>query len=183
MNTETTTSNHGLTTATQERALSLLGTGVSAEQTAIALGVSASRISQLLSDENFAEQVATVRYENLQKHNKRDSEYDSLEDDLLTKLRKSLPLMIKPETILKAISIVNGAKRRGQSAPQQVTNQQTIVNLVLPSHVVDRFTMNVNNQVIRAGDQELLTMQSGNLLKQIEDIQEEKSAQEQQKLE
>jgi len=159
----------GLTSSTEERALSLLGSGVAAESVASALGVTPARISQLLSEESFSNKVATLRYENMQKHNVRDESYDSLEDTLLRKLEKSLPLLMRPESILKAITVVNGAKRRGQSAPEQVANQQNIVNLVLPSVIAAKFSVNIDNQVTKAGDQELLTMASGNLLKQVED--------------
>ena len=108
--------NTGTSTSIEERALVLLGAGVQAEQVATTLGVLPSRISQLLSQEDFAHKVQNLRYENLQRHNKRDSEYDSLEDALIGKLNKSLPLMVKPETILRAISTINSAKRRGQSS-------------------------------------------------------------------
>ena len=69
-------------TLTEERALALLGSGVSPTAVAASLGITDSRISQLLSDENFAAEVATLRYQNLQKHNARDSAYDSLEDEV-----------------------------------------------------------------------------------------------------
>lgn len=151
-------------TTTEDRALSLLGSGVSAEAVALALGVTPSRISQLLSNKEFAAQVATLRYENLQKHNGRDATYDSMEDTLLHKLDKALPLMFRPADILKAIQVINGAKRRGQSAPEQVTNQQNIVNLILPVQIKQKFTTNVHNQVVKTGEQSLLTMPSGNLL-------------------
>jgi len=152
-------------TATEDRALALLGSGVSAEAVANALGVTPSRVSQLLANKEFADQVATLRYENLQQHNSRDLAYDSLEDTLLTKLEKAIPMMFKPLDITKALQAVNGAKRRGQTAPSDGSvNQQTIVQLLLPTQITQKFTTNVNNQVIKAGDQELLTMQSGNLL-------------------
>lgn len=155
-------------TSTEDRALSLLGSGVAPESVASALGVSASRISQLLSNKEFSEQVAGLRYENLQSHNVRDGAYDSLEDKLLTKLEKSMALMVRPETILKAIQVVNGAKRRGQSAPEQVTNQQNIVSLILPVMITQKFTTNTDNQVVSAGEQSLVTMPAGNLLSMTE---------------
>ena len=171
----TAPSNHystGVTSSVEERALQLLGSGVQAEAVAGALGVVPSRITQLLSNKVFAASVAELRYEALQSHNKRDCRYDSLEDRLIGKLENSLPLLMKPESILKAISTINAAKRRGQSAPSQITNQQTIVNLILPAAIVSKFTTNLDNQVIKAGEQDLLTMPSGNLLKQVEAAQE-----------
>ena len=168
------TGTQGLTTANEEKALKLLGSGIQAEQVAAALGLTPSRIAQMLAEESFASKVAALRYENLQAANKRDSAYDTIEDKLLVKLEKSMPLMIKPESILKAIQVVNGAKRRGQSAPAQVTNKQNIVNLILPSIMVEKFAVDINNQVIKAGQQNLHTMPSGNLLKQVEDAEEKR---------
>lgn len=155
-------------TSVEDRALVLLGSGVPAENVAAALGVDASRISQLLANPIFSEQVTALRYEALQEHNERDHKYDSLEDQLLGKLEKSLPLLMKPRDILAAIQVVNNAKRRGQSAPEQVTNKTTIHNIVLPTSIAATFVVNGKNQVVEADGQELLTIQSGSLLKQIE---------------
>ena len=167
----------GLTSSVESRALDLLGSGISAEATAAALGVTPSRIAQLLADESFAGKVAQRRYESLQEHNVRDAAYDSLEDKLLQKLEKSLPLMFKPEIILKAIATVNGAKRRGVASPEHVTNNNTIVNLILPNSIREKFVVstNLDNQVVRAGEQDLLTMPAGQLLKKSEQKAQEAS--------
>ena len=133
------------------RALSLLGSGVSTEQTAAALGVTPSAISQLLADQEFADQVAHLRYENLQSHNRRDDKYNDLEDDLLKKLKENLSLIMRPEQIMRALAMVNNAKRRGQSAPEQVSESATILTLVLPTQIVQKFETNANNQVISTG--------------------------------
>lgn len=153
-------------TGTEERALTLLGNGVGPEQVASALGVSVSRISQLLSEPEFAAQVAEKRFYNLQAHNERDSRYDSLEDSLLERLQDCLPLMMRPMEILKAIQVINAAKRRGQSAPEQITNQNTVINLVMPTQIINKFQVqtNIHNQVVQAGSQDLLTIQSSTLL-------------------
>jgi len=154
----------GVTTSTEEKALALLGSGVQAEHVAAALGVTPSRISQLLSDEVFALKVATMRYENLRKHNERDGAIDGIEDLLITKLKASMPLMIKPDTIIRAFNVVNAAKRRGSSSPEQTVNQQNIINLTLPTQIIQQFVKNTDNQVIKAGEQELITMSSNTLL-------------------
>jgi|SRR5579863_1866220 len=158
---------------TQSRALELLGDGVQASTVAQTLGVSESYISQLLAEENFLRGVVERRYEHLQRHNKRDAAYDKLEDDLIEKLQYGLVLMHDPMKILRAIQVVNAAKRRGQSTPDSITQQNTIVNLTLPTVVVDRFsiTKDVNNQIIEAGEQKLVTVQSGSLLDRVKKIQ------------
>lgn len=173
----------GVTTGLEEKALNLLGSGIPAESVASALGVTPGRIAQLLSVDSFSEQVSRLRYKSLQSHNVRDGKYDSLEDILLDRLKKSLPLMIKPRDILDAVKTVNAAKRRGQSAPAQVINTQNIINLTLPKVIAEKFAVNISNQVVKAGEQELLTMPSGNLLKQVEDATTAKHQQAQQVIE
>jgi hypothetical protein len=150
-------------TSTESRALSLLGQGIGPEMVASAVGVSVSRISQLLSDSGFSAKVAELRYENLAKHNIRDSAYDALEDSLVEKMKDCIAYMVRPIEILKAIQIINSAKRRGSSAPEALLAQKEVVSLVMPVQIVQQFTTNINNQVIQAGTQELVTIQSGNM--------------------
>ena len=150
-------------TSQESRALELLGQGIGPEQTASAVGLSTSRISQLLSDPDFSSQVAEKRFHNLQKHNERDSNYDSLEDKLLKKMENCLAFMHKPMEILRAIQIINQAKRRGVSAPDHITQQQTVVTLTMPVTVVNQFKLDGNRQVLEAGQQTLITAQSSHL--------------------
>jgi len=149
---------------TRSRALELLGMGVIATQVAAALGVDISRISQLLSEEAFAAKVAELRFSNLRKHTERDTKYDGLEDTLIEKLGDCLPLMHRPMEILKAIQVINSAKRRGASAPEHTTNQNQIIQLNVPSALIEKFRVNINNQVTIAGNQSLETIQPGSLL-------------------
>jgi hypothetical protein len=151
------------TSTTETHALTLLSQGLGPEVVAAAVGVSVSRISQLLSDPEFAAKVAEGRYENLAKHNRRDNAYDALEDTLIEKLKDCLPFMMRPMEILKSIQVINAAKRRGSSAPESITSQQTVVQLVMPTQILQSFTTNINNQVIKAGAQDLVTVQSASM--------------------
>jgi hypothetical protein len=162
--------------STEERAIKLLGNGLAPEQVATAVGVTPSRISQLLADQTFATAVAELRFQNLQRHNDTDAAYDDLEDALIEKLADVLPLMVRPQEILRAIQVVNGAKRRGQSAPEQVVHQNTVVNLVMPTQIIQKFQMNSNNQITSAGTQTLETIQSHTLLSKAKDASASLSA-------
>lgn len=153
--------------STKERAIALLGQGIPAAQVAAACGVSESLISQMLSQDDIRDKVTELRFKNLQANNQRDAAYDSIEDRLLAKLDASIPMMFKPMEILKSIQVINAAKRRGSSAPDSITNQQTVVNVILPTQLAQKFTVNAQNQVINAGGQDLLTIQSGTLLAQV----------------
>lgn len=158
-------------TGTKARALELLGDGIASNIVAQTLGVSESYISQLLADDVFLKGVVERRYEHLAKHNKRDAEYDALEDELLERLKATLPMLFDPMKISKVLSVVNAAKRRGQSTPDSITQQNVVVNLTLPTAVVDRFQVikNVDNQIIEAGEQKLVTIQSGTLLDRVKE--------------
>lgn len=159
-----TTSKHN---STEERALHLLGSGIPPETVAAACGVSVSRISQLLSDPEFTSKVAELRFQALDRHNQTDAKYDALEDRLLDSLKDCLPLIqMEPLKLLKAIQVINAAKRRGISSPDQITQQSQVVQLVMPQVLVQKFTTNIHNQVIQAGEQTLQTIPSTVLAQQ-----------------
>ena len=155
--------------STESRALALLGSGCSPQATASALGVTEGRISQLLSEEQFAASVAERRFENLAAHTLRDGKYDALEDELLERMKDCIPLMLRPQEILRAISIINAAKRRGSAATAAATgSQESVVSITLPKVLVNQFVTNIQNQVVQVGAQNLQTMQSATLLKKSE---------------
>ena len=157
------------TTSTEERALTLLGQGIEHSIVASAIGVSVSRISQLMSDPEFARRVSELRFSSLVKHNQRDEGYDSIEDRLQKKFEGTLDFMIKPMEILKGLQVINSLKRRGVSTPEQIIGQQTVVQLSMPVQIINQYStnqdiqVNINNQVVKAGQQELVTIQSSQM--------------------
>ncbi len=148
---------------TEQRALDLLGRGILPTQVAAAIGVTDSAISQMLAKPEFSEAVASLRYKNLLKHSERDLKTDEVEDKLLKKLDGMIPFMMRSSEVIRAYQVVNGAKRRGQSAPEQITAQQEVVQLIMPVSITNQFTVNSANQVISAGQQPLITVQSGTM--------------------
>jgi len=153
------------TSTTEDRALTLLGQGVPPQAVANALGVDISRISQLLSEESFAQKVVEKKFEALSKNNERDGSIDSIEDRLIKKLGDCLPFMTRPMELVKAFQVINAAKRRGSAAPDPVMQNQTIIQLNIPTIILNKFSTNINNQVIQVGDQSLLTIPSGQMAK------------------
>lgn len=154
--------------STESRALKLLGDGLSPDVVASALGVSPSRISQLLSSDEFSQEVAELRYKSLAAHTERDGKYDDLEDVLLQKLKSSLSMVFDPMKISKILSQINAAKRRGASAPEHLTEKSAVVHLNMPTQIIQQFIANQNNQIVKIGDQDLITVQSGNMSKLLE---------------
>ena len=154
-----------LTNSTEDCILKLLGQGIEAGIVANAVGVTPAVISQYLSNPEFSAKVAELRFAALSKHNDRDEVLDSLEDELLEKMKDLLPLMHRPMEVLKAIQVINAAKRRGASAPASIQQQQPVIHLTLPVQLIQKFEVQSNsqNQVTRVGDIDLVTIQSGNV--------------------
>lgn len=191
MNTFISTINPDLSnlTLTEQRALEMLGNGMSTKVAASAAGVSESRISQLLATEDFAEQVAARKYARLQAATARDKKYDSMEDKLLDKLEKNICFMTKTNEIINSLKLVNGAERRGIPVQEAGIGQAVshTVQIVIPVTALGAigvdFNLNANNQVVQAGEQSLLTIQSSNLSKMLGAQNEQQAEQRQQNTE
>lgn len=154
--------------ATQERALALLGSGYPAPVVASSVGVSESYISQLMSLDWFSAQVQELKFLNLKKHTELDDAYDDLEEKLLKKLDKLVPLLIKPMDVTRVLQTVNSAKRRGAGSSEVGHITQNIVQLSLPPALMQRFIKNANNQIVEVQDgtgqqNSLVTTSSGSL--------------------
>lgn len=154
----------------ETQAINLLGKGYSQEVVANAIGVDASRISQLLQNAEFRRQVNEQKLKNLQEVSKFDELYDSMELTLAKKLEKAIVNLYKPSDIIKAVTQLNALKRRSPAAPLVDTSNENsrTVNLQIPVFIAAKFTANVNNQIIEVNDasgrnQELLTIQAGRL--------------------
>lgn len=156
----------------KNQARDLLGSGLSTNVVASALGCSDSYVSQLLSDEEFAAEVSRLRLLNLQSHNKRDGTINAVEDMLLEKLQNAISqnAFYKPKDLLHAFAVVNSAKRRGvvhtdTAAPAG----STIINLNIPAPVARRFTIDSRGEVLQVDEQTLVTMPTGQLLRTLQE--------------
>jgi transcriptional regulator with XRE-family HTH domain len=157
--------------ASAERIKELLGNGLSNEVVATAVGVTAGYISQLMADEQFSSQVVALRTQTLAAATVRDRSWDGLEDTLLGKLAEKIEqdMIYKPMDLLRALSVINNAKRRGASAQENFSVQQTVVTLNLPTVVINSYKKNKAGEVIEvtAADgtqQTLVTMPASALM-------------------
>ena len=147
----------------RSRVIALLGQGHPAVTVAASLGISESRISQIASEPEAAAEIAAMRFQHLQKFNDLDDRYLTVEEKLLQKLDDSMVFLQRPMEIARALQIVNQAKRRGQEAPEQTTVHQNIVNISMPTQILQKFMVNGSNQVVQVGEQMLLTMPSNKI--------------------
>lgn len=134
---------------------------------AAALGCTEGFISQCLSSQEFAMEVAALRIARLEGASDRDGKLDKLEDVIIEKLETSLAYMMKPSDLLGAFRIINGAVRRGTNGinPNVQPLGQSVV-IVLPKVTALSFIQNQNSEIIEAGGRSLATLPS-HVLKQM----------------
>lgn len=150
-------------TSIEARVIKLLGHGYPPELVSSSLGITASRISQIVAEPAVAAAISELRYKNLAKHNERDEELDSLEDTLISRLKNQLPMVCKPSETASILAKVNGAKRRGSAAPPAEAENQVVLNIVLPAAIIPHFIRNSSGQVVESNGQSLLTIEPSQL--------------------
>lgn len=158
----------GAQAGTRERALALLGVGQPPGVVASALGVDHSRIAQLLAEPEFAKEVAERRFANLQDAAFRDKKWDAIEDLLLEKLKDVLEYIVKPQELLRALAVVNNAKRRGMIDPTTGGTFAPTVKLVLPGVTKAKFQVDATGVIISVGERSMTTMPANILMKELD---------------
>lgn len=154
----------------KEQIKSLLKANCKPGDVAMQVGCDPSYVSQLLQDTEFAQEVFTARIDFLSKNTARDLNYDEIEDQLIDGLKLKISqgaAFFKTETLLRAISTINQAKRRSivvNTNPGDTTINNTIIQLTIPQHAIRQFQVNAQNEVIAVGQQELISMPAKALL-------------------
>jgi hypothetical protein len=151
----------------REQISEMLGNGLPAGAVAAAVGCDDSYVSQLLADEDFAAGVSAKKLSRLQAYSTRDNKYDQIEDKLLERLDQTLPMLMRPAEITAVLAKINAAKRRGTVGVEGVVSQQQLVTLHMPVKLVQKFSTNIQQQVIDVGGQSLVTISPQSLLKTV----------------
>ena len=154
----------------KDKILALLGLGLPNNVVASAVGVSDSYVSQLMGVEDFARQVQELRLKNLTEIAARDKKWDSLEDRFLQKLEDLLPMggFSRPMEILKALQVLNAAKRRASPQELPAAASYTVVPLILPIVMAPKLSVNSQGQVIEVEGRVLATMPAAVVNKKLE---------------
>ena len=152
----------------------LLAQGVSKSDAAQLLQITPSAVTQLAPPPSPAtaralpKSVDPVEGTSSDNSHPLDDQYDRIEKKLLDQLERTTPLLMRPMEISRVLQTINAAKRRGGPLTQS-NEAPKILQLNLPIAIQTRFVLNANNQVVSAGAQQLVTLQSSNVAKLLEE--------------
>lgn len=152
----------------KEQIKALLSAGCKPAQVAAAVGCEDSYVSQLMQDQTFSQEVVAARILVLSAQSDRDRKYDSLEDLLLDKIHAQLPMILNPDRLVRMLIAVNNAKRRGAGAEEgQFAPISNVINLTLPTLIVNKYQTNGTNEVVEVNGQGLVGMPATALIERL----------------
>lgn len=151
---------HNSTHANQ--VITYLKNGITPIEISRALGITPGAVTQLMQSPAVSTEIAKMQAEQQARSSAIDAKYDAIEEKLLTQLEKTVPLLMRPGEIANVLTRINAAKRRGvaHQAPQ---GPAQVLQLNIPIALQSKFVVNAANQVVQAGEQTLVTMQSSNI--------------------
>lgn len=138
----------------RDQLIELLGDGHSQVAVAQALGISESRVSQLLQDPELRAQVAAVRAKKLGRESRIEEKRVTLEEKILEKLERAIPIMAlsKPLDIARVYQIIS-ASRKASGVTRDLEGAGAHVTVVLPAGILgSKFKLNAQNEVIEVED-------------------------------
>lgn len=151
---------HNSTHANQ--VITYLKNGISPIEISRALGITPGAVTQLMQSPQVSTEIAKMQAEQQARSSAIDAKYDAIEEKLLVQLEKTVPLLMRPGEIANVLTRINAAKRRGV-AHQVAQGPAQVLQLNIPIALQSKFVVNSANQVVQAGEQTLVTMQSSNI--------------------
>lgn len=143
----------------EERAIALLASGIVPSKVAEICDVDPSRISQLMDSPAFKSQLGEAKFEQATKYTSIDQKLNDLEETVIDGLTNTIGMVMDPLKLARVLQVVNGAKRRGVGLSGDGLDHVPIVSLTMPVKVVNNFVVNQVNQVVKAGGEDLVTIQ------------------------
>lgn len=159
-------------TEQENKALQLLARDIKPGVVAQALGVTPAVISQYLSREEFSQELAHRKYTDLSIRAELDNKADNLQDKLLKQIADDVeyPEALNPMQRARLLSVIASIKRSNTGVETEVPATARVVELNLPKVLLQNVVVNINNQVIKAGNQSLLTIQSSRMSDLAEEV-------------
>lgn len=157
--------------SSKSQIIALAEAGVPQAQIAARCNVSASYVSQVLAEQELRTKVLSAQVALLDERTQRDAKYDSIEDQLLDKLKARLPDIYKPQDILRSLVAINKAERRGATSQQlaEIANnskETSVVVLELPERTKLRVLKTQSKEIVSVNSRALITKDSRLLLEE-----------------
>lgn len=157
--------------ASKAQIISLAEANVPNESIAARCGVSASYVSQVLSENSIKTKVLEANLALLDERTQRDAKYDAIEDTLLDSLKSKLSSLYKPQDILRSLIAINKAERRGATSQQlaEMANakESSVVALDLPERIKTRIIKSHTREIVSVNGRALITKDSRVLLQEV----------------
>ncbi|HEY9661549.1 MAG TPA: hypothetical protein V6C65_24090, partial [Allocoleopsis sp.] len=132
----------------RQYALELLSQGISPTQVAAAIGVDDSRISQLMAEEDFQEELNRLKVAATAEDLAFDKKLESAELQALDNIERRLPIANMQQS-LQAFKVLNTARRRKDgNVVAQGAAGGVVVNITLPAIAMPQFVLNQKAEVI-----------------------------------
>lgn len=132
----------------KESICDLLSQGATPSQTALALGISESYVSQLCAQEDFQLEVAQRKLALSEQDLAYDEKLDRVEGKFLDRLDEKAGFANLQQS-MQAFKILNGARRRRDVGVQHQQNLTgTVVVLQLPTTMVPRYVLNKQSEIV-----------------------------------
>jgi hypothetical protein len=147
----------------KERLLKYLVAGATQAQAASALGLSESYVSDLHSEDGFKAELAARKLANLEQHITVDNTIRSVESAAITKLKTLLPMVMDPMKVLAIFKVANSARSSQQVNQNPTVAATTIVNLQLPTAILQTYKSDSMGKIISIGETPMVTLQSANV--------------------
>lgn len=149
--------------AAREQIVEMLANGLNSSQVASTLGVSDSYVSQLLSDEAFAEEVESRKVQQVAEDIEYDNKIDSVEATFLDRIEQKAP-MANLQQSLQAFAVLNKAKRRKDSGVNRGVPQiGTVVNLQVNMNLVPQYLVNGKQEIVEVEGKSMISATASKL--------------------
>lgn len=158
-------------TGVAARAMKLQAGGANQRETANALGVDETLISQFNSEQDYKDQLHALVAAAFKNAQEIDENYQEIEHTLSKRLKELTAYMMNPDQVLRTLKFANEAKRKIGSNPANTNgsynggdgNKLTPAILLLPVAIKREFVLNPNNEIVGVDETELVTLNSSAL--------------------
>lgn len=165
-----------MSNSARDQIAKFLSLGLSQSEVAAKLSVSPGLVSQIANEDTIKQKVTEAQLAFLDAATERDNRYNELEDELLEKAKKALPMIYKPQDIMRALMAINKAERRGASSQQMAEilskKDAAVIDLELPERLKTKLVKSHTREVIEINGRKLITKDSRLLYQDINTLAE-----------